>query len=356
MTFPELGLDSFSTLDYVVLSVNLLLFVFSRPLVEGFKRNGSKSVSSKLYALRAINIILFFLYIAALFIEGWSKHISLTGLTFLLAFITSHLLHIFIIKKFGKGREIDGIDYHTETYQSEIFSLIVTLITVIASIVIVINIWGMNDWLKATSVLGILAILVFSTKDVWVPDNISGLIILYNGDIESGAVVKIEEQNLLAIVVQTSLTRTMFRDLKTRHHIVLPNTLIRNSKVEILSKGSSSGLMQYVHFNIAYGVAAQKIEDMLRTIWERSCESSNAINAEREPEISVFETGDHAVNWRLGYKLKNLYQMLTVECLVKRIAYETAEEQNIELKTPLTHNIDIDNRLSSKLDNPEISS
>lgn len=342
MELIKLGLNNFDTFDYMVLLINLLLFLFSKPLVHGFKRNDAKSTSSKLYALRAINIILFVLYVAALFVEGWSKHISLTGLTFLVAFIASHLLHIFTLKKFGRNREIDGVEYHTETYQSEIFSLLITLITLIASIVIVINIWGMNDWLKATSVLGIMAILVFSTKDVWIPDNISGLILLYNGDIESGAVVKIDEQNLLAIVVQTSLTRTIFRDLKTRHQVILPNTIIRNSKLEVLSRSPASGLMQFVHFNIAYGIAADKVEHMLNTVWERACAASSSINSEREPEISVFDTGDHAVNWRLGYKLKNLYQMLETECLVKRIAYETAEEQGIELQTPLTHNIDMD--------------
>ncbi len=339
-----IGLDGFSTFDYVVLSINLLLFVFSKPLIQGFKSRDKKSSSSKLYALRAINIVLFLLYIEALFIEGWSKQISLTGLTFLMAFILSHLLHIFILKKFGREKEIDGINYHNETYQSEVFSLLVTLISVIASIVIVIHIWGMNDWLKATSVLGILAILIFSTKDVWIPDNISGLILLYNSDIEAGAVVRIDEQGLLAIVVQSTLTRTTFRDLKTRHLIVLPNTVVRNSKIEVLSKGPASGLMQFVHFNISYGISAEKIESLLRTIWEKSCEESNALNSEREPEISVVETGDHAVNWRLGYKLKNLYQMLDVECLIKRVAYEVAEEHKIELQTPLTHNI-IDNNL-----------
>jgi small-conductance mechanosensitive channel len=334
-----IGFDSFSTFDYVVLSINLLLFIFSKPIVQGFKRDDSKSVGSKLYALRAINIILFTLYVAALFIENLSKQISLTGLTFLLAFIVSHLLDIFIIKKFGREKEIDGTNYHTETYQSEIFSLLITLLTLITTVVIVINIWGMNDWLKATSVLGILAILVFSTKDVWIPDNISGLILLYNSDIEPGAVIRIDEQNLLAIVVQTSLTRTTFRDLKTKHQIVLPNTIVRNSKLEVLSKGPASGYMQFVHFKIAYGIPAEKIESLLKTIWEKACQESKALNEEREPEISVVDTGDHAVNWRLGYKLKNLYQMLETECLVKRIAYEVAEEYQIELQTPLTHSI-----------------
>lgn len=335
------GLNSFSNFDYAVLAINLLLLVFSRPIVQGFKRNDAKSVSSKLYALRAINIILFFLYVAALFIAGWTKQISLTGLTFLLVFVISHLLHIFILKKFGREKEIDGVNYHTETYQSEIFMLLVTLIALIASILLVINIWGMTDWLRATSVLGILAILVFSTKDVWIPDNISGLILLYNGDMEPGAVVKIEEQDLLAIVVQTSLTRTIFRDLKTRHLVILPNTTVRNSKLEILSKVPASGLLDFVYFNIAYGTPAADIEALMTSIWSRACELSNAINVDREPEISVVETGDHAVRWRLGYKLKNLYQMLEVECLLNRIAYELAEELQIGLQTPLTHQVDI---------------
>ena len=104
MSLSITGLNSFTTFDYVVIAINLLLFVFSRPLVQGFKQgDSSKSSSSKLFALRAINIILFTLYIAALFVEGWSKQISLTGLTFLIAFIISHLLHIFIIKKFSSN-------------------------------------------------------------------------------------------------------------------------------------------------------------------------------------------------------------------------------------------------------------
>jgi small-conductance mechanosensitive channel len=151
--------------------------------------------------------------------------------------------------------------------------------------------------------------------------------------------VKITDQNLLAIVVQTSLTRTIFRDLKTKHQIVLPNTIVRNSKIEVFSKCPASGYMQFVHFNISYGIPADKIEALFQAIWKRACEESKAINEEREPEISVVDTGDHAVNWRLGYKLKNLYLMLETECLVKRIAYELAEEHSIELQTPLTHSL-----------------
>ncbi|MCZ6804280.1 MAG: hypothetical protein O7D86_10200 [Proteobacteria bacterium] len=84
----------------------------------------------------------------------------------------------------------------------------------------------------------------------------------------------------------------------------------------------------------------------MQIIWAKACKESSAVNAEREPEIMVVKTGDHAVQWRLGYKLKNLYRMLDIEWLVKRIAYVTAEEQGIELRTPLTHTIELDSKVS----------
>ena len=107
--------------------------------------------------------------------------------------------------------------------------------------------------------------------------------------------------------------------------------------------------MQFVHFNISYGIPAEKIEALFMAIWEKASEECKAINEEREPEISVFDTGDHAVNWRLGYKLKNLYQMLEAECMVKRIAYELAEKQGIELQTPLTHSLINDSLSDNKV-------
>ena len=68
---------------------------------------------------------------------------------------------------------------------------------------------------------------------------------------------------------------------------------------------------------------------LLRTIWEKACKESKALNVEREPEITVVDTGDHAVNWRLGYKLKNLYQILqrldgTVKPLFEKRDYRKA--------------------------------
>lgn len=111
--------------------------------------------------------------------------------------------------KFGRVKEIEGEKYRSETYQSELFGLLVVILAVIVSILVIINIWGMTDWLQVTS-LGGLLLLIYSTKDVWAPDNINGLMMLYNGDVEPGSVVKIDEYNLPGIVIRTSLTQTVF--------------------------------------------------------------------------------------------------------------------------------------------------
>jgi small-conductance mechanosensitive channel len=339
----------FTTLDYLVLSTNLLLFIFSKPLISAFKKSSDSAVnSSKLWSLRAINVILFLLYFSALFIHDIAKPISLTGLSLLVAFLCVHFLQLFILHKFGRIREIDGTEYRTETYQSEMFGLMVMLITVIAAIVIVIHIWGLTDWLKATSVLGVLALIIFSTKDVWAPDNINGLILLYNGDIEPGSVIRVDEYKLLAITMQITLTQTIFRDLLTKHVITLPNSKLRDTKVEVLSKSPASGLLCFVEFNLAYGLSAADAEQFLEEVWELTCEKESAINPDKKPSVRLVETGDHAVRWRLGYWIKNVYAICEAELSIKRIAYEHALREEIKLETPLTHVINIESSEPAK--------
>ena len=336
-------LDVFSMLDYVVFGINLVLFVFSKPIVSGFTKSSDANVqSAKLWALRAINVILLCLYVSALFISDITKQISLTGLTLLITFLVTHFLQLFVLHKFGRVREIDEVRYTTSTYQSKVFSLLIIVTALIVGVVTVINVWGLTDWLKATSILGVLALIIFSTKDVWVSDNINGLILLYNGDVCPGSVVRVDEYGLIAITIQTTLTQTTFRELKTKHVVVIPNTKLRNAKIEVLSQGPASGLLQFVEFNLEYGLPPEQGDEYLKAVWNRACEIDSAINSEKEPSIRVTETGDHAVKWRLGYWIKNVYALYETELSVKRAAYEVSLEKNITLATPLTHVVSTD--------------
>lgn len=334
--------NGLSLLDGLVFSINALIFVFSRWIINGFRRNGDDTTATKLWALRTINLILFGLYFIALFEAEFTRQISLTGLTLLLAFIFVHFFQMFLLYKFGRSKEIEGELYRVETYQSEVFGVLSVFLAVIISLLVVINIWDMTNWLQATSVLGGLLLLVYSTKDVWAPDNINGLILLYNGDVEPGSVVRVNELGLLAITIQTSLTQTVFRDLIGRHIILLPNSRLRDAKIEVLSRCPGSGLRQFVDFKIAYGYNSERIESFLTEAWRRACELEVAINSEQSPSVKLNEAGDHAVVWRLSYSLKNVFKLIDARCAINKAAYELSLQEGIGLNTPLTHEVQVD--------------
>ncbi len=329
-----------SSIDLIALAVNVLLFIFTRKIVTAFRPNrDSDSVNTKVWTLRFINIILFGIYFLEFFVGGWTAQLSQTGLTLLIAYLTVSFLHIIIIRKYGRVKEIDEIEYRVETYQSEMLNLILVLATFITVFIVVVNIWGMTDWFKTTSVLGGLLIILFSTKDYWAPDNINGLMLLYNGDVEPGSVIQIDEYDLLAVTIETTLTQTRFRDLRSRHIIVLPNAKVRNTKIEVLSKSSASGLMRYTDFKIGYGLPTERVDTFLTEVWQQACENEKSLNSEKQAKIMIIENGDHAVVWRLAYWVKNVYGLFDAEFAVNRAAYAHAQQQSIALNTPLTHEV-----------------
>ncbi|MDQ7089445.1 MAG: mechanosensitive ion channel [Methylococcales bacterium] len=186
--------------------------------------------------------------------------------------------------------------------------------------------------------------MIYSTKEVWAADNISGLMLLYNGDVEPGSVVRITELDLLAIVIQTTLSQTSFRDLATRHKVLLPNSRLRNSKIEVLTQCSNAGLRQYVDFKIAYGFESTRIEQFLIQVWHNACEVETAINSDRPASIKLMETGDYAVRWRLVYILKNVHKLIDAQCMINRAAYDLSLIEKIGLDTPLQHKVNLNKK------------
>lgn len=329
---------AFSGFDYIVFVINILILVFSRPIINGFHPSPEEK-SVRLWTLRLISLVLFILYFIAVFFTETARQVSETGLTLLLAFLAVHFFHGFLVKRFGRVKEIEGVESRSETYQSEMFGLLALLLVSLGALINIINIWEMTSWLQATSVLGVLAVIAFSTKDVWAPDNINGLIILYNGNIEPGCILKCEEHNLLAITVQTTLTQTVFRDLAFRHQIVIPNARLRNAKIEILSSGPGGNLEQYVEFKIGYQIESKTVEEFLTQVWEQACKQEKSIDKDKQPRIRLINNGDHSVTWRLYYTVANLYRLLEAQFVINRSAYDVSLDSDIGLNTPLTHSI-----------------
>lgn len=337
----EFFLSHFSSFDILVFSLNLFIFLFSKRIVATYPGAGQglgKS-AARLWALRALNGLLFLLYFIAFWFAELARPISQTGLTLLLSYLAVHFFHRFTIKRFGRTKDVGGEILKSETYQSSMFGLVGFLVVATCAFLFIINIWNITNWLRATSVFGGLLIIAFSTKDVWAPENINGLILLYNDNVQPGSVVKVDEFNLLGVVVQTTMTQTVFYDLRMRHQILLPNSKFRDTKVEVLNNSPSKGIRRFIDFKIGYGAPSLEVEQFLKKVWDSACQSESAINRDYKPRIRLKETGDHAVTWRLFFSVTNPYRVLEAEFAVNRAAYDLSLETGMGLDTPFTHRI-----------------
>lgn len=331
----------FSVFDYIVLAINALIFLLSSKLVTKFGYDPTdRRHGASVWMLRAVNITLFLLYFLAVFFTDKARPLSLTGLTLLCAYLLVHLFQLHALKRYGRVREIADKEVLSHTYQSEIIGLMGWVIAAVISFLIIINTWDMTNWLQTTSVLGAALLIVYSTKDVWAPDNINGLILLYNNDVEPGSVVQVNEIDLLAVVVRTSLTQTVFKDLRRKYKILLPNSRFRACKIEILTSDSNGNLDCYADFKIGYGFSGEQIESFLTQVWQQVADTSNLINIERPPRIRIVENGDHAVVWRLSYRINSAYRLIEAEFLINRAAYDLSLELGIGLNTPTTHSLE----------------
>lgn len=331
----------YSAFDYFVLVVNALVFIFSSRIVSKFGYAPSdKRYKASVWTLRLINVALFILYFLAVFFSSKARPLSMTGMTLLCGYLLAHLFQLNALKRYGRTRKIADAEVLSHTYQSEVIGLVGWAVTIVIAFLIIINVWDMTSWLHTTSVLGAVVLIVYSTKDVWAPDNINGLILLYNNDVEPGAVVQVKELDMLAVVVRTSLTQTVFRDLRRKYKILLPNERFRACKIEILTSDSNDNLDCFVDFKIGYGFESATIDDFLTQVWQQVADESSLIQTERAPKIRIVENGDHAVIWRLTYRINSAYRLIEAEYLINRTAYDLSSELGIGLNTPMTHSID----------------
>lgn len=342
-----------SIIEHLIFIINIITFLLSRKIITTFsKTRDENSEKEKLLSLRIINLILLSLYLLSLAISVLCekdqntsqilRNISQTGLTLLLSFICAQFCTYLSVKKYGKEKEIDDETVHTQTYQSEIFSLFGALFIAVTAFFIVINIWDITEVLQVTGVIGGIAIIAFSTKDVWAPDNINGLILLYNGNIETGSIIKNESLDLFAIVIKVTLTQVVLRDIPLRHEIIIPNSKFRNTKIEILNNTYSKEIRDYIDFNIGYNVHTNRVDNFFETVWNEMVATNIGINPQKKPKHLLINTGDHALTWRFFYTIEKNYRIKEIKYTINRIAFEKSVEMNIGLDTPITHKVSIE--------------
>ncbi len=358
-------INHLSTFGQTAIVLNVLFFVLSGVIFKYIVKptDDDKQNKKRIRWLRSLNFLLLMIYVLDALVYGttnneWLLQVSQTGLVLLISYLFIQFSHAWALQHYGKDKNIDGEEITSRTYKSEMMHIIIIAITIIAGILLLVNIWHVTSWLQATGVLGGMLVILFATKDAWAVDSVHGLILLYNHDLEPGVVCRIPEYDILAITRKISLTQTTFRDLVQKHKIVIPNSKLRNTKIEILNRAGQTGWNDYIEYKIGYSTPAKQVEDFFEKVWEVACEKSSALTLEKKPKIALIETGNHAILWRLHYHLDNIYQLNSVRYAINRVAFDLQQEFNLSLATPITHqtaenvaeNVEINNLDDSPLE------
>ena len=229
-------LEVLGPIDHFTIAVNLFILVFSKWFATryGVIKDKAKS-QARLRILHITNLILFITYLIAVVFEiHLGRAISQTFLVILASYLLIHFAEAFILKKYGTSKTIDDFARTTETHTSRTLELFVSFIILTITVVLLINIWGLEDWLQTTSVLGFIALFIFASKEYWAGDFLSGILIISQGHIKRGDVIKIKDEDLTAIVLQINSFQTIVRDLVNQHDIILPNSKLRLTRVDVL--------------------------------------------------------------------------------------------------------------------------
>ena len=333
-------LDVLGPIDHFTLAVNLLILVFSKWFASkyGLIKDNNKS-QARLRILHVTNLILFITYLIAVIFEiHLGRAISQTFLVVLASYLLIHFAEGYLLKKYGKTKSIENFARTTETHTSRTLELFVSFIILTITVVLLINIWGFEDWLQTTSVLGFLALFIFASKEYWAGDFLSGILIISQGRIERGDVIKIKDEGLTAIVLQINSFQTIVRDLVNQHDIILPNSKLRLTRVDVLKTDLKRGIREFEDFWFGYGTAKEQIEEMLLEVWNQTV-SDGLIDKNGGYVVANKECGDHGVRWRLAYTLKSPHKIIETGNKVREWAYQLQDKYGLELATPITHDI-----------------
>ena len=327
-------------IDHFTLAVNLLILIFSKSFATRYGEIKNKNKSqARLRILHGTNLCLFLIYLIAVIFEiKLGKAISQTFLVILGSYLIIHFAEALILKRYGKSKTIDSLSLTTETQTSRTLELFVSFLIVTITIVLLINIWGFEDWLQTTSVLGFLALFVFASKEYWAGDFLSGILIISQGRIERGDVIKIKDENLIGIVLQVDSFQTIVRDLINQHDIILPNSRLRLARVDVLKTDSKKGVREFQDFWFGYGSDSEKIKQMLEEVWRKNVEEG-FVSKKGGFVIANKECGDHGVRWRLAYTLNSPHKLIETGNSIREWAYQLQGSYELELATPLTHNV-----------------
>jgi len=328
-------------IEWFTFAVNILVYAFSKPIASHYGAIKDEArMRSRLRILHGFNLVVFVTFILSVLFHSEqfpAAQISQTCLTLLIAYLMVHLAEALLLARYGKAVTVMGFTRKVETSTSRTLELVASGVILVSTLVLLLNIWNLTSSLQTTGVVGFLALLVFTTKDYWLRDFLSGILLISSEQIERGDVVSIPAENILGIILEIRGLNTSIRDLVRGHDIVLPNSSLLKNRVDFFKENPGGPFKDYVDFKIGYDTPAPAVQEFLKAVFEQAVKRADGLDADQVPRIALKENGDHAVRWRLAYILKQPHQLLAVRDAVNLAAYQLQEEHGISVSTPTTH-------------------
>lgn len=332
-----------------VMSINLLLVIFAKPMVRlvYHEDEHTDSFKRRLRVFRALNFLImivfgYFHFYMLTAEKGLGLKLLAILVTFYLGYLASHFANFLIIRRYGKHREIKGEARRVETYNTRLLNIFAQVFIFIMVLITVVRLLGFDTLLEAGGVIGFVGVFLALTNGVWAPDIFSGLIILNSDMLEEGDVIEFEDgSKIYGMVYKTKVFHTEILDLVNNHRIMIKNARLREYTVHNLSKfASAKGLKANLCFKIGYDVSPQKVRKMLQAACEKAYEDNDIEVDRHHPfEIAVNDTGDHAVEWIVFYYTKDTERLPVLRRRLLAVFLDASIEADISLATPLTHQL-----------------
>jgi len=158
-----------STLELVLVLSCLLLIVFSKPIMTrvfhwsiGDPKADRQNIV-KLQVFRAANFLIIMILMLNHFVfQGGRETVAskIVGVIMVIfcAFWATQILRYLIRRQFGHVREVDDAKVISDTYNSRLLSLLVTVLVVIVALIGIVQVLGFDSLLEAGGMLGFLHI------------------------------------------------------------------------------------------------------------------------------------------------------------------------------------------------------
>lgn len=340
-------IDQFDSFGYGVIGVNLLLLIFARQILKLVYHEPEKvpNFTRKVMIFRALNLLIIINYSYFRFFngaenKGFGLNIIASLAILYFAYLAMHLASAFLLRQYGKAREVSGKKRYTSTYQTRLLSIFSSVFIAIIAILSIIRLLGFDSVLEAGGVIGIMGVFLALTSSIWAPDIFHGLIILNSDMFSEGDVIQFKDtENIYGLVYKTKVFHTVILNLVNNHRIMIRNSKLRDFTVHNLSRfASARGLRENLTFKIGYEVSSDKVKDLFESVYEvAKNDNSIMIEDQYELEYGVKDTGDHAVEWVFYYYTKDVEKLVLTRQRLLELMLETSIQNGISLSTPFTH-------------------